>query len=334
MPKRGLVISGGGVKGAFGVGALQHLMGDLGIHYDFVVGTSTGALITPYVATGDYLAVKNLYSNVDSSDILGNVDWVGAVSNGFLSNADPLWKLIQKNVTAEFWGRVQSSPTQMCAVTVDFQTGNTVYFHTGDSLTVPPPTEARKIQSLDELQRAILSSGCEPCFMPTVHIPGATGTHQFVDGGVRDYAPILLALLNGVEELTIIILSPAGYHDTTKEYKDLLSVLLRTIELLTDAVGTQNIGIADQSIQSVLFQQALRDNLVHQQGLRPETVDQILTSVGGRDNPYSGIRLNTPPVVIRPLVPLTFDSLSFSREQMRQMIQTGYDRAREVVAYA
>ena len=41
---RALVLSGGGVKGAFQVGALMHSMGDLGRDYDIVCGVSVGAL--------------------------------------------------------------------------------------------------------------------------------------------------------------------------------------------------------------------------------------------------------------------------------------------------
>jgi hypothetical protein len=281
--------------------------------------------------TGDIDTIVKIYSNVNSSDILGNVDWSEVATCGYVNNADPLWNLIQKNVTDQVWANVQSASGQMCVATVDFQTSNTVYFHTKNTLNVTSPSQEQQLKTTDDFRRAILASACEPCFMPTVHIQTPNGIHQFVDGGVRDYAPISIALQNGVQELYVIILSPAGYHDTQQTYQNLDQVLMRTIELLTDAVGTQNISIADQSMQSILFLNALQQSLVNTYHLDPKVVSQLMTSVGGQANPFANYQLQSPPVIIRPELPLTFDSLSFNQAQMCQMIQTGYDRAKSVV---
>src|SRR5437868_11989774 len=43
-PRRALVLSGGGSKGAFEVGVLQRLMGDERTDYDLLCGTSVGAI--------------------------------------------------------------------------------------------------------------------------------------------------------------------------------------------------------------------------------------------------------------------------------------------------
>ena len=43
--KRALVISGGGSKGAFAVGALKNLIRERNLTFDVVAGTSTGAAI-------------------------------------------------------------------------------------------------------------------------------------------------------------------------------------------------------------------------------------------------------------------------------------------------
>ena len=47
---RGLVISGGGSKGAFGGGVAQYLMEEMGHDYDIFVGTSTGSLLISHLA--------------------------------------------------------------------------------------------------------------------------------------------------------------------------------------------------------------------------------------------------------------------------------------------
>src|SRR5438874_5677676 len=49
-PRRALVLSGGGSKGAFEVGVLQRLMGDERTDYDLLCGTSVGAINASYLA--------------------------------------------------------------------------------------------------------------------------------------------------------------------------------------------------------------------------------------------------------------------------------------------
>lgn len=47
---RALVLSGGGAKGAYQAGAIRHLLGDLGIHYDGFCGSSVGAINAAHLA--------------------------------------------------------------------------------------------------------------------------------------------------------------------------------------------------------------------------------------------------------------------------------------------
>ena len=53
MSKRALVISGGGAKGAWGVGVIHALVKEKGHKYDIAIGTSTGSLIGPFVLIED-----------------------------------------------------------------------------------------------------------------------------------------------------------------------------------------------------------------------------------------------------------------------------------------
>jgi len=68
--KRALVLSGGGAKGAFTAGVVKYLMVEFGLNFDLVVGTSTGALIAPLVASQDIANLIHFYENVEQQDIL------------------------------------------------------------------------------------------------------------------------------------------------------------------------------------------------------------------------------------------------------------------------
>lgn len=63
--KRGLVISGGGAYGAYGVGTLAALDKE----YDLVCGVSTGSLMSPLVALRKWNTLKTAYTSVTQGDI-------------------------------------------------------------------------------------------------------------------------------------------------------------------------------------------------------------------------------------------------------------------------
>ena len=46
---KALVLSGGGCKAAYSVGILQHLLGELEIKYDAILGVSSGAICAAYL---------------------------------------------------------------------------------------------------------------------------------------------------------------------------------------------------------------------------------------------------------------------------------------------
>ena len=71
-PKVGLVLSGGGAKGAAHIGVLKYLEEE-GIPIDFIAGTSMGALVGGMYALG--------YSADEILDIVKSLDWDRLISN-------------------------------------------------------------------------------------------------------------------------------------------------------------------------------------------------------------------------------------------------------------
>ena len=71
-PKVGLVLSGGGAKGAAHVGVLKYLE-DSGIPIDYIAGTSMGSVVGGMYALG--------YSTDEILDVLSSADWNRLISN-------------------------------------------------------------------------------------------------------------------------------------------------------------------------------------------------------------------------------------------------------------
>jgi hypothetical protein len=84
-------------------------------------------------------------------------------------------------------------------------------------------------------------------------------------------------------------------------------------------------------MQSILYLNGLKQTLMGKFSLTEQQAQAIMDGVPGQPNPFANYLLKKPPVIIRPEVPLTFDSLNFQTADMRRMIQTGYDRAQSVV---
>ena len=68
-PKVGLVLSGGGAKGAAHIGVLKYIE-EAGIPIDYIAGTSMGSIVGGMYALG--------YSSSEILDIISHVDWMSA----------------------------------------------------------------------------------------------------------------------------------------------------------------------------------------------------------------------------------------------------------------
>ena len=71
-PKVGLVLSGGGAKGAAHIGVLQYLE-EVGMPIDYIAGTSMGSIVGGLYAMG--------YSSAEILDLIKDVDWDRMISN-------------------------------------------------------------------------------------------------------------------------------------------------------------------------------------------------------------------------------------------------------------
>lgn len=71
-PKVGLVLSGGGAKGAAHIGVIKYIE-ELGIPIDYIAGTSMGSIVGGMYALG--------YSSDEILDIISDVDWDRLISN-------------------------------------------------------------------------------------------------------------------------------------------------------------------------------------------------------------------------------------------------------------
>ena len=101
-PKVGLVLSGGGAKGAAHIGVIKYIE-KAGIPIDYVAGTSMGSIIGGLFALG--------YSSDEILDIISTVDWDTLISN----------KVDRKKIS---YTRKYENRTQLVTIPFSFSTDN------------------------------------------------------------------------------------------------------------------------------------------------------------------------------------------------------------------
>lgn len=230
---RALVISGGGSKGAFAVGILKRLLNEYpNLNFDSYVGTSTGALIAPLAAMGKYDVLEQLYTTIKTSDIINKGNIGDKLNEHSIFDATPLWNLIEKYYDDASFNLLQQSGKKIYLATVCLQTSELVIFTNDVNAALPKYYELKQITSANHFRKAVMASSCQPVFMPPImvnkNIPGEPNPNfQFVDGGVREYAGVQMAIDNGATEIFTILLSTGQKVIVDAGFKTIFPILLQ-----------------------------------------------------------------------------------------------------------
>ncbi len=328
MAKTALVLSGGGSKGAFAVGALKYINAQVQdvSTFDIYCGTSTGALIAPLAACGELALLETVYTTLRQNDlvILGSIG--SLVTDVSVHDATPLKGKIGELMTQERFDRLLAKATPINLATVCLQTERLVYWTTQPQ----PSTKAYDvvpIQSLTDLQRAMLASSCQPVLLQPVEIrPGTTPVRQYVDGGVREPTPLQAAIDQGAETIIAITLNPQlPPADNTAKTKA-IQILERTIDMFSEDVGASDYQLAQLYQQGNQYLAAARSSLLAQ-GVASAAVNVAFAQA---PNPFANTALTTLHE-IRPQTRLDEGGpggLTFDPVAMRGMLQKGFEEAK------
>lgn len=210
MDKReyGLVLSGGGTKGAYQVGVWKALQ-ELGINIKAIVGASIGALNGALFLQDDFNSVVKMYENIKIDDIM-KVNGVDSnknifdVSNIFnlatdytkqkgIDNA-PLREMIKQYINMD---KLYNSD-------IDF--GLVTY-------SVKNKTALQKFKNeipKEQMEEYLLASSCFPIFKPQV-IDG----EEYFDGGLYDNSPSNMLIEKGYKNIIIADIEGIGFSKKT-----------------------------------------------------------------------------------------------------------------------
>lgn len=332
MAKTALVISGGGSKGAFAVGALSYIHQHVRPinQFDLYCGTSTGSLIVPLAALGEITLLTQLYTTIRQADVL----ILGGISNLLtgisLHDATPLKNLIANNLTDDRYNRLMASGKPVFLTATCLQTERLVYFTTQPA-AASAHYDINRIETVTDLRRAMLASSAQPVFIqPVEWRPGTVPVRQYVDGGVRELTPFQAAIDNGAETIVAITNSPAQTPADNTPITRAITVLERTIDLFSEDVSDTDYRTADFVRQTNTYLADVRARL-RAQGVSPAVIRAAFPAEG---NPVAGTAL-TRIIKIRPATQLTEGGpggLTFDPAAEQRMFQKGVEEATKVFA--
>lgn len=319
-----LVVSGGGSKGAFAIGAIERLYEEPGITFDVIAGSSTGALIAPLVVTDEIPRLRALYSRVRTEDILTQRAVFDIITHDAIYDSNPLWSLINTEITEQRYEQIVAAPKEIYLTTVNLQSGQVEYWnqHHNGPIGQPAPPGPLPRQTF---MRAMLASASQPVLMPNVRL--IENGNQYVDGGVREVAPLKIAIDQGATSIYAIVLSPETAPPSPDTYLFVVKTLLRTIDLFVQEVTVNDVHTARLVNRTLRYLEQARQDAARL--LSPAQVATIFDAPHN-PNPFAGKHL-LELQVIRPAETLPSDGLEFDPFVMSQMMTMGREAAEEAL---
>lgn len=188
----GLVLEGGGQRGAFTAGVLQALYSE-SIHIDYVAGVSAGALVGMNYISGQ--PRRNYSTFVDYAADPRYMGFDHLRESGSLFNFDFLLGTLVYDLMPFDFERFYSSPCRLRIGTTDCRTGKAVWFDKEDLAGDRRLTVMRASASLPLMSRIEKFRG-----------------YELMDGGLADPIPIERSIADGNDYHIIIMTRNADYE--------------------------------------------------------------------------------------------------------------------------
>ncbi len=294
--KKILVLAGGSVKGAYQAGVVKAIF-ELGFKPDAIYGVSAGGMNASYLVNifGSQVldnkpidydnAAKELVEfwveNITGPSSLarrrGTYELgLSAIRRNFegLLDTAPLKEIVENNISID---NLKASPIQLKIGAVDIINGGIVY---------ADPT-------FEHFHDYIMASSAIPIIMPVVNI----GNHRkmaYLDGGLRDVAPIRKAIADGATEIVCVACHTREMEGGNFAYGNLLALVDRIMDIAVNESLNMDLDWA----------------VLHAKNNEPHKIKLTL---------------------IRPDIPLNIDIQTFDRDDIARIIEQGYNRGHEYI---
>jgi len=240
---RALVLAGGGARGAWEAGFLNHLMGVLGYSYDVLCGISVGALNAAFLAQFDVSKPPSISANeltamwrkFGQRDVYKSWPWY-TVLWGFLRGRRPQSVYDSRPLHATTRGvldaaLIANSGHKLCIGAVELSSGEYRAWR----------------ESMSDIVEGVLASSAVPALFCPVEVDGLL----YVDGGVRNMTPLGAAISMGATHIDVLMTSPEGVAKESHDHWDALDIAKRILDIMLYEIAAGDLLIAQYINQMV-----------------------------------------------------------------------------------
>ena len=218
--KRGLVIEGGGARGAHTAGMLTALVKEGLPWFDVVCATSAGASTISFFVAKEYEKMTSVWNETFRDkkflDLRRALIFKSAMDMDHLID-DVFVKRVPLNYQA-----IDDNPCDFFICATDCKTGQSHYFKNRQ----------------DSIPLALKASGAIPlAYTPPIIING----QRYVDGGISDSIPVKKAIQEGCQEIWVCLTQLVSYRKKPTGYFPWQLTPFRQYPHLLEAIKTRHI---------------------------------------------------------------------------------------------
>ncbi|MCR5490546.1 MAG: patatin family protein [Bacilli bacterium] len=195
----GLVLQGGGTRGIFVAGVLDAMI-DAGLDFQYVIGTSAGALAGSNYISGDPGRTKFLIIHCMKSMKFASP--ANLLFLGTFFNFDYLMNEVPVKVAPMNFERFNENPARFQVATLAVADGKAHYFEK---------------KSCSQFTKAIVASSSLPYISKPVLVEG----HYYLDGGPVAAIPFRKPLEDGIKKLVIVETRDPSYRKSPTKKSDI-----------------------------------------------------------------------------------------------------------------
>jgi NTE family protein len=292
--RRALIMSGGGGKGAFEVGAVDFLVKTAGLDFQFFMGSSVGALNAAMLGMAanyrELLEVvrdlKKLWEEIKGNQSIYQSFPLGVFdlfSRNALYNPCGLRCLIKNNIDAR----------RLCRNSAKFAIIPTVAIETGELFYA----DSRNPELQGSFLDFVFASASIPLFFPPVLLGGK----HWYDGGLRDVTPLAAAFKEQPDEIYLVLTFPVNERLepilNEAPYGGVLKSLLQIVSIMTNELRANDLQICKYAMRS---------------------------------HPLYWGRRRIPIHIIAPATQLKGSAVDFSPPKISENIRLGYEAAQNL----
>lgn len=223
-----IVLSGGGVRGAYQVGVLRYLS-EQDYPVEIVSGTSVGALNGALFAQDRNTSrLEAIWRGLKSIRSLGRL-WLGfpfqQFYNNSLLNPGRLKGIIARNIDPD---KLARSPIRYFCCSTNLNTGKKVFMEGNRS-------------NASLIQRYLYASAAFPIGFPPEEIYG----QQYLDGGIRENVPLSVAVQHAKNSKDFIVVVVSGMYKARHHlFRNIVKMALHVVSLVLDEGREGDLAVA------------------------------------------------------------------------------------------